>query len=413
MNLKLSDIQTNGGTQSRVQLDWIAIDEYAKAMLDGAQFPPVVVFYDGTDYWLADGFHRVEAAKYANLIEIAVDVRQGTKRDAILYSVGANADYGVRRTNADKRTATLMLLRDEEWSKKGSGWIAEKCRVTDRYVRKLIDELDLSRNRSEIAVHRNGSTYTMNTTNIGKAAPATAQATTIRFVPPVAPDEDEQFLDDLTTDPDGYDDSETILIEQQLAGWTMQPPPPTNGDAPTSKLSVHFSSDTPEHYTPESILDLVIAVMGEIDLDPCSNSKTTPNVPATAHYTTEDDGLTLPWCGVVYMNPPYGRVIGEWVTKLVSEFESGSITQAIALVPARVDTEWWNNLTSCQRTIPLVCFVRGRLTFIGNEDPAPFPSALVYLGDNRTEFYSVFSSIGRIWATWNDELAGLVDYGSA
>jgi len=176
-----------------------------------------------------------------------------------------------------------------------------------------------------------------------------------------------------------------------------------DGDEPEpvvkpSPMAVHFSSDTPEHYTPQAIVDAVIDVLGTIDLDPCSNSKDTPNVPALYHYTAQDDGLSLPWVGKVYMNPPYGRAISEWVNKLTESLDSG-VTEAIALVPARVDTQWWNALTA---RYCLVCFVSGRLTFIGNEESAPFPSAVVYLNpsnDNtaRLRFYDVFSQFGRIW----------------
>lgn len=166
--------------------------------------------------------------------------------------------------------------------------------------------------------------------------------------------------------------------------------------APKSPMAVHFSSDSPEHYTPAAIVDAVIDVLGEIDLDPCSNSKDTPNVPALYHYTVEDDGLSLPWVGKVYMNPPYGRSIGEWVNKLTESLDTG-VTEAIALVPARVDTQWWNALTA---RYSMVCFISGRLTFIGNEDAAPFPSAVVYLsqsGENALAFYDTFSQFGRIW----------------
>lgn len=168
--------------------------------------------------------------------------------------------------------------------------------------------------------------------------------------------------------------------------------------AKPSPMAVHFSSDTPEHYTPAVIVDAVIDVLGEIDLDPCSNSKDTPNVPALYHYTVEDDGLSLPWVGKVYMNPPYGRSIGEWVNKLTESLDTG-VTEAIALVPARVDTQWWNALTA---RYSMVCFISGRLTFIGNEDAAPFPSAVVYLRPDQDKssalrFYDVFSQFGRIW----------------
>jgi ParB-like chromosome segregation protein Spo0J len=117
VNLALDQIRMDGGTQSRAQLDWVAIDEYAAAMKDGEEFPPIVVFFDGTDYWLADGFHRVRAAQKAGLAEIAADVRQGTRRDAVLHSVGANANNGVRRTARDRRQAVTMLIDDEEWTK--------------------------------------------------------------------------------------------------------------------------------------------------------------------------------------------------------------------------------------------------------------------------------------------------------
>src|SRR5262245_61092057 len=81
------------------------------------------------------------------------------------------------------------------------------------------------------------------------------------------------------------------------------------------KLAVHHSSDTPEHYTPEKIIRAVVACLGGVDLDPCSNCGQ-PNVPAARHYTVKDDGLAQLWSGRVYMNPPYGRGIAAWVDKL-------------------------------------------------------------------------------------------------
>jgi hypothetical protein len=90
-------IRRDGGTQPRAILDRPTISEYAFELRAGAQFPPVVVFHDGTDYWLADGFHRVEAAESIKMTQIAAIVRQGTIREAVLYSVGANATHGLRR----------------------------------------------------------------------------------------------------------------------------------------------------------------------------------------------------------------------------------------------------------------------------------------------------------------------------
>lgn len=175
MNLLLEQIRMDGGTQSRAQLDWVAIDEYAGAMREGASFPPIVVFCDGTDYWLADGFHRVQSAEKAGLGELAADVRQGTKRDAILYSVSANSDHGVRRTNRDKRQAVDMLLKDEEWAEWGDPKIAIQCGVANSFVWRMRQVVNASSPKekmpTERKVTRNGKTYTQDTTNIGKSMP--------------------------------------------------------------------------------------------------------------------------------------------------------------------------------------------------------------------------------------------------
>src|SRR5438067_1188577 len=83
-------IRTDGGTQPRARLDEAIVTEYTQAVEDGAKFPPVVVFHDGEESWLADGFHRTEAHRRAGRDMIDAVWRQGTQRDALLYSVGAN-----------------------------------------------------------------------------------------------------------------------------------------------------------------------------------------------------------------------------------------------------------------------------------------------------------------------------------
>jgi hypothetical protein len=160
---------------------------------------------------------------------------------------------------------------------------------------------------------------------------------------------------------------------------------------------VHFSSDTPEHYTPQDFLESVREVFGDIpDLDPCSNSHETPNVKARRHYTVEDDGLKQPWGGRVFMNPPYGREVPAWIEKVRREWESGQVTELIALLPSRTDTEWFNALT-VDTDDAVICFLSGRLTFIGNNDPAPFPSMAVYLGPKHDIFAAVFDELGSLW----------------
>jgi hypothetical protein len=155
-------------------------------------------------------------------------------------------------------------------------------------------------------------------------------------------------------------------------------------------LRVMGSSESPEWYTPAHIVERVVGALGEVDLDP-SWHPASP-VQARETYTAADDGLAQRWAGRVYLNPPYGREIDAWVTKLVEEYDAGTVSEAIALVPARVDTEWFRRLDSFPR-----CFVWGRLTFANAEHPAPFPSAVVYLGSNVRRFVEAFGAVGSIF----------------
>ena len=159
-----------------------------------------------------------------------------------------------------------------------------------------------------------------------------------------------------------------------------------------------FSSQSSEHYTPRPILERVVRTLGEIDLDPCSNPGDSPNVPARAHYTREDNGLLLPWLGRIYMNPPYGREIGAWVAKLLSEYQAGRVSSALALVPARVDSKWFASLYGFP-----VCFSSGRLRFSNpsgeSSGSAPFPSAMVFLGMDWGAFFREFETLGRLYVS--------------
>jgi hypothetical protein len=161
-------------------------------------------------------------------------------------------------------------------------------------------------------------------------------------------------------------------------------------------MDVHYSSETPEWYTPPEIIKRTELVLGRIDLDPCAPPKAEQTIRASHAFTAEDDGLKFDWCGRVYMNPPYGREIVNWVEKLVAEYKAGRTKSAIALVPARVDTDWFRLFRDFA-----ICFVDGRLKFSGSANSAPFPSATVYLGTNISQFYSAFSDLGDIWVRWN------------
>jgi hypothetical protein len=151
MPLAIDLIRTDGGTQIRACSTFqTKVNEYALAMGEGSQFPPIDVFFDGADYWLADGFHRLDAlAEVAQAFKrrrcaVECEVIEGSQRDAILYACGANDAHGIQRTPEDKRAAIKTVLENPLVStnpETGLPWvnaeIARICNVSPHTVAKV------------------------------------------------------------------------------------------------------------------------------------------------------------------------------------------------------------------------------------------------------------------------------------
>lgn len=191
--LDLSLIRIDGGTQSREELNQETVAEYAEAYKAGASFPPVIVFFDGVDRWLADGFHRYFGAKAAGVAQIYEEVIPGTKREAVLYSLKANATHGLKRSNADKRKAVQTLLADPEWAAWSDRKIAEVCGVGAPFVGDVRRSIcnPITDTQAVRTVERNGKTYTQDTSNIGKAKVAAPSAPSHVPAPVVEPEAEE------------------------------------------------------------------------------------------------------------------------------------------------------------------------------------------------------------------------------
>ncbi len=166
--LPLDQIRIDGGTQPRVAIGEQIVGEYAELYGSGVELPPVTVFFDGATYWLADGFHRYHASRRADRDEILADVHQGTLRDAILYSVGANTAHGLRRTNADKRKAVLTLLKDEKWSEWTNCEIARQCGVDETMVRRMRDRHTSAKPKYDPPADQHPTTRTFTHPKTGK-----------------------------------------------------------------------------------------------------------------------------------------------------------------------------------------------------------------------------------------------------
>ena len=112
----IEKIRIDGDTQPPLRLSEQTVTEYAEAISGGAKFPPIVVFHDGTDYWLASGFHRLLAMRSLRKTRVGAEVRKGTARDARLYAAATNDTHGLRRAQGDLERGTCTLIVEDLFS---------------------------------------------------------------------------------------------------------------------------------------------------------------------------------------------------------------------------------------------------------------------------------------------------------
>lgn len=137
------------------------------------------------------------------------------------------------------------------------------------------------------------------------------------------------------------------------------------------ETNVHFSSASGNWSTPQDFFDKLNEEF-HFTLDPCADGL---NHKCEKYYTEEQDGLKQDWSGeIVFCNPPYGRDVPKWVQKCFNEVYAGECKCAVMLLNARTDTRWFHDYIYRRAEIR---FVKGRLKFGGQAQPAPFPSMVV------------------------------------
>lgn len=137
------------------------------------------------------------------------------------------------------------------------------------------------------------------------------------------------------------------------------------------QTDVMFSSKSDRWETPKEFFEGLNKLF-HFTLDACAMPE---NAKCERYFTPEQDGLSQPWDGVVWCNPPYGRQVGKWVKKAYDTAKEGTAV-VVMLLPARTDTAWYHDYCYMNR-FATVRFVRGRLKFGGCSNPAPFPSMVV------------------------------------
>lgn len=178
----------------------------------------------------------------------------------------------------------------------------------------------------------------------------------------------------------------------------------TNGDATAAKVReaverrvahVAHSTGESEWYTPAEYIAAAKAVMGGIDLDPATVPVANDVVGAAAIYTLEENGLTQPWAGRVWMNPPYAQpAVMDFCEKLARHYSEGEVTEACVLVNNATETRWFHTLVAVASAI---CFPLGRIRFWHPERDSATPlqgQAIIYIGPNGEQFRETFKCFG-------------------
>jgi len=151
--LKFSQIRIDGGTQQRVTINQDKVSEYAESMKEGEKFPPILCTFDGTNYWMYDGFHRYFAAQAAGMTTFEVIYKPGTMEDAQDLSYGINNQHGIPPTKEDKEKAVKDALSKERHANASDREIAKLCKVSASFVGSIRRPEVKERQKKNLAKH--------------------------------------------------------------------------------------------------------------------------------------------------------------------------------------------------------------------------------------------------------------------
>lgn len=120
--------------QIRHHLDPDTVANYAELKQDGVEFPPIVLFFDGTFCWVGDGFHRLAAEIRLGYKDTMAIVHNGGFRDAILHGAKANGSHGLPLNRKDKRALVEKVLDNPDFQGMSTREIAAAIGVSHTYI---------------------------------------------------------------------------------------------------------------------------------------------------------------------------------------------------------------------------------------------------------------------------------------
>lgn len=232
-----------------------------------------------------------------------------------------------------------------------------------------------------------------------EGAPVPSSESQARLLSRLEPEEQAEVWEEAVERSNGAPATAATVAEVMAERGHAVPASALPKDRPLREIDSDGGSEVDKdiRLTPPEAIARVLATLGAIDLDPCSNSMDKPNIPAAAHFDAKKNGLlkTRRWTGRVFMNPPYSTPLA-WVERLVNDFQQGEVDEAIALLPVDSTTKWWDLISGASSAIALP---KARLKFLtadgGVDGSARFASVFFYLGKfGPTDFVEAFSGDG-------------------
>ena len=214
--INILNIRIDGGTQPRQEINYDVVKDYAELMRDGVTFPPVTVYFDGAEYWLADGFHRYHATKANATATIEAEVVTGSVDDAEEYSFTANGGRGNDLTKEDKKAIIRRMLLKERYAGWSQERIAKHVHVSAMFVSRVKASMEIKDEPKTKKFIKDGVEKEMNVSNIGKKAKEKPTKPTKPEVEPY--DEKEDKIRELSEVVTQLDEEVTLLKDKIAIG---------------------------------------------------------------------------------------------------------------------------------------------------------------------------------------------------
>lgn len=353
---------------------------------------PIIVEQVGHKYYLVAGLHRIEACQLLGWTEIPATVR--VDLDDLSREL-AEIDENLERASLTEMEEAEHLQRRQQIYEmlhpKTKVGAAQAAGMNRSQGHDVADNLSVT------------LTFTEDT-----AAKTNQSARNIRRKLKRAKDIPQDVRDAIRETPIADNGSELDALakmepeeQRRVANLVVEGKVESVRQAAPTTSQLLTSSKSNEWYSPSEVVEPARVLFGGIiDLDPASCEEANEVIQAVTFYTKEQDGLSMPWFGSMWLNPPYGKDdnhksnAGRWTRHLIHEYSIEHIDQAVTLVNAAIGRIWFNELWQFP-----ICFPYKRIQFWqpgSKRDQPTFGNTIAYLGPNHEAFADLYAPLGQI-----------------